>query len=82
MDDEPIKKAEETKEAIENILEKTDANVAAIRENLLTHSMETSAAFHFIDATTPDNTFKGLCRPVIKIFKKHLILNLFFYLKL
>lgn len=50
-------KAEKTKEAIETILEKTDANVAAIREN---YSIETPGAFHFVDATTPDHSFKGI----------------------
>lgn len=45
-----------TKQAIKNFFEKTDATVAAVRENLSekASSLEVDA-FHFIDATAPNN---------------------------
>uniref|UniRef100_A0A915EF20 Uncharacterized protein n=1 Tax=Ditylenchus dipsaci TaxID=166011 RepID=A0A915EF20_9BILA len=50
---------EEAKEAIEDLFEKSDATVAAARENLPSPSLE-GGAFHFIDATAPDNTQRNI----------------------
>lgn len=45
-----------SKKEIENLFEKTDATVAAVRENLPEKSPTLEGgAFHFIDATAPDN---------------------------
>ncbi|VDO46193.1 unnamed protein product [Brugia timori] len=43
---------------VEELFEKTDAYVAQIRDNLSVEN--TDGAVHFVDARSPDTTFKGL----------------------
>jgi hypothetical protein len=43
----------------QDLFEKADATVAAVRENLPSPSLE-GGAFHFVDATAPDNTQRGI----------------------
>ncbi|KAL3109521.1 hypothetical protein niasHT_011676 [Heterodera trifolii] len=43
------------KEAIEGILDETDRNMATVRQNLPSPSLE-GGAFHFVDAGVPDNS--------------------------
>ena len=43
------------KVSINRILEKADATIAQARENLPSPGLE-GGAFHFVDATSPDNT--------------------------
>ncbi|KAH7714249.1 LysM domain-containing protein [Aphelenchoides avenae] len=57
--DEDGDSVDEAKEAIEELLVKADATVAQVRGNLPSPGLE-GGAFHFVDATSPDNTSKGV----------------------
>lgn len=62
FDDESTVGKQDGAKAIETLFEKTDATVAAVRENLCDRSPPLEGGtFHFIDATAPDNTSKGRC---------------------
>lgn len=56
--DEDGDSVDEAKDAIEELLVKTDATVAQVRGNLPSPGLE-GGAFHFVDATSPDNASKG-----------------------
>lgn len=42
--------------SVEELFEKTDASIAQVRSNLLSDA--TDGAFHFVDASSPDTTFR------------------------
>ncbi|KAI1708320.1 lysM domain-containing protein [Ditylenchus destructor] len=69
--------AAETKEAIEGLLEKADATVAAVRENLPSSPALEGGAFHFIEAAAPDNAQKGIWLLIIGVLFIFVVVPLF-----
>ena len=59
-DEDEDSSASSAKSAIDAILGKTDAAVAQCRNQLPSPSLE-GGAFHFVDASAPDNAVKGWC---------------------
>uniref|UniRef100_A0A1I8ESA1 LysM domain-containing protein n=1 Tax=Wuchereria bancrofti TaxID=6293 RepID=A0A1I8ESA1_WUCBA len=58
-DDRPLLSSNDLSDkSVEELFEKTDAYVAQIRDNLSVEN--TDGAVHFVDARSPDTTFKGL----------------------
>jgi len=59
--DESEDESDETqrKQRVDEILGRTDANVAQVRENLPSPGLE-GGAFHFVDATSPDTTMRNI----------------------
>lgn len=56
--DESENSDDEHKARVDALLERTDANMAQVRENLPSPIIE-GGGFHFVDATSPDTTIRS-----------------------
>lgn len=58
-DDRPLLgSGDSSDKSVEELFEKTDASIAQVRSNLPSDAID--GAFHFVDASSPDTTFRGL----------------------
>ncbi|VDP13925.1 unnamed protein product [Onchocerca flexuosa] len=57
-DDRPLLSSDLSDKSVDELFEKTDAYIAQVRDNLSTDN--TGDTVHFVDARSPDATFRGL----------------------